>query len=75
MVIIRAVEVRIIEAGWESAGQDVMHGLDMEGLLDFGIWSNKKVKEDQSREKQRENGRYEKQISSSAGCSIKVNQP
>jgi hypothetical protein len=56
MVIIGAVEVRNV--GGEAMDEYVVGGLDMEGLLDFGVWRNEEMEEDQRREKNGEKVEY-----------------
>jgi hypothetical protein len=56
MVIIGAVEVRNV--GGEAMNEYVVGGLDMEGLLDFGVWRNVEMEEDQRREKNGEKVEY-----------------
>lgn len=52
MVIIGAIEVGRVR---EAVDEYIVSCLDMEGLLDFGVGSDKEVEEDQSGKKEGEN--------------------
>lgn len=55
MVIVGAIEIQVIKAIWQPVGQNIMYGLDVERLLDFGVWSDEEMKEDQGWEEKSEN--------------------
>ena len=56
MVIIGVVEIGGVSG--ESMDEYVVGGLDVEGLLDFGVWRDQEMEEDQGRKEDGKKGEY-----------------
>ena len=48
-----------LDAPWKTVSQDVMGGLDVEGLLDFGVGGEEEVDEDDEGEEEGQEGIWE----------------
>lgn len=61
-VVVGRAEVGVDVCNGESVSEDIVRGLDVEGLFDFGVWGNEEVKEDKAWYEQREGSIWERQM-------------